>query len=370
MDFKMNKTAVIGIAAGCLVLIGLGAFGLMQEYSGVRGATSITSYIPWGLYIALFLFFEAIGAGALLLAALGKTGELPRIKLAVVGVVCSACAGLAILPDLGRPLGMWRLFFAPNPASPLLLDVWLLSATLVFGVLLIAGLRFGKAALARVGSIGSAVFAVLLPLGTAVMFCSIPGKLGWESPAEIAIAMVHVVMAGAAVALLAKGLADRTSNNMEKIALAMIVANIVLVAGEAMLLAYRNDFALKAMEVVMFGTFAPLFWAQMIVGLVVPGVMLALRKMPTIAAGLALLGILLGKYTYVVRGSVYPTYGEMSEGIFVPTLQQMQGPQMIPTYIPTMNEFFVGGAVVAIAVLVLTLAYNSKLVPADETAAK
>lgn len=367
MDFKMNKTAVIGIVVACVALIGLGLFGLSQEYSGIRGATSITSYIPWGLYIGLFLFFEAAGCGALLFAALGKQGGVPRLKLAIVGVVCAACAGLAILPDLGRPLGMWRLFFAPNVTSPLLLDVWLLCGTLVFGVLLIIGLRFAKAALSKVGAVGSAVFAVLLPLGTAVMFCSVPGKLGWESTAEIGIALVQVLLAGVAVVLLLEGVADQTADKLSKAAVALIVANLVIIVGEAMLLLYRDDFALMSMQAVMFGTYAPLFWLHIIVGLVAPAIMLALRKMPGVAAGLALLGIFLSKYVYVIRGSIYPTYSELSEGIYIPTLQHMSGPQMIPTYLPTMNEYFVGAAVVALAVLLLVVAYNSKLVPADET---
>lgn len=367
MDFKMKKNVVVGILVACVVFMGLGAFGLSQEYSGTRGATSITSYIPWGLYIALFLFFEAVGAGTLLFAALGKQEHLVRLKLAVIGVVCSACAGLAILPDLGRPLGMWRLFFAPNMASPLLLDVWLLSATIVFGIVLVIGLRAGKTALAKVGSVGSAILAVLLPLGTAVMFCSIPGKLGWESTAEMSITLVQVVLAGMAVVLFMKGITAGMQDTLLKAAIVLLVANIALVFGEAMLLVYRDDFSLSSMQAVMFGTYAPLFWLQMIVGILAPAIMLALRKMPAIAAGLVLVGILIGKYVYVVRGSIYPTYGELGTGIFVPTLQPGTSPQMIPTYLPTMNEYFVGAAVVAIAVFLLVAAYNSKLIPTDKT---
>ena len=162
MDIKMNKSVFLGVGAVCLVLLALGVFALVQQYSFIEGITNITSYVPWGLYISLFLFFEAVGAGALFLAAVGKPAMFSRLKLAVVGVVCSACAGLAILPDLGRPLGMWRLFLAPNMASPLLLDVWLLSATLVFGVRLIVGLRFAKPGLAKVASIGAGVFLSLI----------------------------------------------------------------------------------------------------------------------------------------------------------------------------------------------------------------
>ena len=242
MDIKMNKNVVLGVGAVCLVLLAMGLFALVQQYSFVEGVTSITSYVPWGLYISLFLFFEAAGAGALLLAAVGKPAMVSRLKLAVVGVIFSACAGLAILPDLGRPLGMWRLFFAPNIASPLLLDVWLLSATLVFGVLLIVGLRLAKPALAKAASIGTGVFAVLLVLGTAIMFCSIPGKIGWESTAEIGISLVQMVIAGCAVALLLDAVTGTARNVSSKLAGALLVANAAIMLGEGMLLAYRGDF--------------------------------------------------------------------------------------------------------------------------------
>ena len=67
MDIKMNKSVFLGVGAVCLVLLALGVFALVQQYSFIEGITNITSYVPWGLYISLFLFFEAVGAGALFL---------------------------------------------------------------------------------------------------------------------------------------------------------------------------------------------------------------------------------------------------------------------------------------------------------------
>lgn len=366
MDIKMNKNVFFGVGVVCLALLGLGVFALVQQYSFIEGITNITSYVPWGLYISLFLFFEAVGAGALLLAALGKPAAFSRLKLAVVGVVCSACAGLAILPDLGRPLGMWRLFFAPNVASPLLLDVWLLSATLVFGVLLVIGLRFAKPGLAKVASVGTAVFATLLVLGTAVMFCSIPGKIGWESTAEIGISLVQMAVAGCAVALVLGAVLGQARTTVAKAAGVLLVANAAIMLGEGILLAYRGDFALRAFEAVMFGAYAPLFWTHVIAGIVVPAVLLFLNKSVPIAAGLALMGVLVSKFVYVVRGSIYPTYGEISEGLYIPFLQPSTEPQMVSTYVPSVSEFMVAGAVIGLAVLLIMVALNSKLVPSDK----
>ncbi len=368
MDLKMQKNAFLGLVGACVVALCLGVFGLVQQYSWTAGATSITMYVPWGLYITLFLTLEAVGAGALLFAALGrKAAASVRIRLAVVGVACAACAGLAIMPDLGNPLASWRLFFAPNAASPLMLDVWLLCATLVFGVLLFAGLRWNKQGLAKAGSIGSAVFALLLVCGTAIMFCSLPGKLGWESTSEIGVAIVQALAAGASVALLLKFKAAGSSLDLPKFAIGVLAANALLVVAEGLLLAYRGDFALKAFEAVMFGPYAPVFWIGAIVGIVAPVVLFAMKQ-NTVAAWCVLAGLLFSKFAFVVRGSVYPTYSDMASNVSIPLLAPAQGPQTVQAYVPTMNEFFVAAAVLGLAVLLIAVVINSKLVPGEDVA--
>lgn len=272
MDIKMNKSVFLGVGAVCLVLLALGVFALVQQYSFIEGITNITSYVPWGLYISLFLFFEAVGAG---------------------------------------------------------------------------------------------VFSVLLVLGTAIMFCSIPGKLGWESPAEIAISLVQMAVAGCAIALLLGAVTGAARNVIVKLAGALLIANAAIMLGEGMLLVYRNDFVLRTFEAVMFGSYAWIFWTHVVAGIVVPAALLLLDKGVTVAAGLALAGVLLSKFVYVVRG-IYPTYGEISEGLFIPFLQPSTGPQMVNVYVPSVSEFMVAGAVVGLAVLLVMVAFNSKLVPADD----
>lgn len=364
MAVKMSKGAFLGALAACAVAICLGIFGLVQQYSWVEGATSITMYVPWGLYITLFLTLEAIGAGALLFAALmRKASVAARIRLTVVGVVCAACSGLSIMPDLGHPLTSWRLFFAPNAASPLMLDVWLMCATLLFGVLLFVGLRFAKPGLVKVGEIGAAVFATLFVVGTAIMFCSLPGKLGWESTSEIGIAIAQMVAAGAAVAMLFKAKAE--GDALPKFAIAALVAVAVMTLAEGMLLIYRGDFALKAFEAVIFGAYAPVFWVGVLVGVVAPIVCFAVKQ-NLIGAVCVIAGLLFSKFAFVVRGSVYPTYSEMAEGINIPLLAPGTGAQTVVPYMPTINELFVAAALIGVATAAIVVLLNSKLVPAED----
>lgn len=366
MDIKMPKNAFFGVVAVCAVAICLGIFGLVQQYSWAEGATSISMYVPWGLYITLFLTFEAIGAGALLFAALGrKAAKAVRVKLSVVGIVASAMAGLSIMPDLGHPLTSWRLFFAPNAASPLMLDVWLMCATLIFGVLLFVGLRWNKGGLEKVGAAGSAIFAALFVLGTAIMFASLPGKLGWESTSEYGIAIVQMLAAGASVAMILKFKAENSSFDTAKFTIIVLAINALFLLAEGMLLAYRDDFALMAFQAVLFGQYAPVFWAGVIIGIVAPIVLFAMKQ-NAIASWCVLAGLVLSKFAFVVRGSVYPTYSEMASNVSIPLLAPAYGPQTVMPYIPTMNEFFVAAALIGLAVLLIVFVFNTKLVPAED----
>ena len=133
------------------------------------------------------------------------------------------------------------------------------------------------------------------------MFCSIPGKLGWESPAEIAISLVQMAVAGCAIALLLGAVTGAARNVIVKLAGALLIANAAIMLGEGMLLVYRNDFVLRTFEAVMFGSYAWIFWTHVVAGIVVPAALLLLDKGVTVAAGLALAGVLLSKFVYVVH---------------------------------------------------------------------
>ena len=66
-----------------------------------------------------------------------------------VGVAGVMGAGLAILPDIGTPLVAWRLFFTPNFAAPMVLDVWFVNLNVVLGALLLFALHKQNEGLAK-----------------------------------------------------------------------------------------------------------------------------------------------------------------------------------------------------------------------------
>lgn len=79
------------------------------------------------------------------------------------------------------------------------------------------------------------------------MFCSLPGKIGWESTSEMGVALAQMVAAGAAMAMILKAKAEGC-DCMPKVAIAALLVVAVFTLAEAMLLVYRADFALEGFQ--------------------------------------------------------------------------------------------------------------------------
>lgn len=109
-----------------LALLGLlgGAWGIIEALLYGTHATGLTSYVPWGLGVALYLTFLGFSAGGLPLAlattVFGKHEyeELSGLVAWTV-VVTELCAGLAIVLDLGHMERMYRFMTAPSYTSPM-----------------------------------------------------------------------------------------------------------------------------------------------------------------------------------------------------------------------------------------------------------
>lgn len=338
----------------CLVLLAAGIFAWSRELSGNPGTSNLSEYAPWGLYIALFLFFEALCAGSLFLAALGGN-NLPRLKMALIGTISGICAGLAILPDLGSPLTAWRLLFAPNINAPMILDVWFLGITVVFGILILIGLTGNKAGLTRLSEVVLSIVTILLPLGTAWLFTTLPGKIGWSSSLEIGIFVAQAALAGLCVLFLLQGLAKADTYKTSRVVLAFLLLNLVLMIGEVGQAFYRSGIETLPVRALLSGGSAAVFWCQVLVGVLLPAVMLAVNKSPLAAGVLGLFGVALSKYLFVAKGNIYP-YLNMGEGLVVPELgAATDGFQAAPLYLPSGFEWLVGIGVFALGVLLINV---------------
>lgn len=122
----------------------VGLVGVYQLLTLGHTATNYGSYVPWGLWVAAYIYFIGLSAGAFLLSALVYVFRIqllkPVGKLALfTALVTLAAAMFSIWLDLGHPERAWRLIFKTNFGSMMGWMAWLYSA---YFVLLVVELWF------------------------------------------------------------------------------------------------------------------------------------------------------------------------------------------------------------------------------------
>ena len=138
----MNKLSVsskiVLVVLALLTAVGFGCW-VYQQIGGL-GVTGMNNSTSWGLYIALFMFFVGLSAGGLIVASSAHVFNIEPFKRVsipaiITSIVCICCAGLFVLIDLGGIVRIWRLFTGPNPTSPLVWDITVITIYLVINIL-------------------------------------------------------------------------------------------------------------------------------------------------------------------------------------------------------------------------------------------
>ncbi|MEW5882679.1 MAG: NrfD/PsrC family molybdoenzyme membrane anchor subunit [Armatimonadota bacterium] len=137
---RIGSKALIAV---WLLLVLIGAQGLWLRFVSGHQPAAYGSYVTWGLWVATYIYFAGISAGAYLLTSLVYVGKLRRFeRFAPLGLFVAAItmmlALIAILVDLGHMGRFYYIFFRPNFSSMMAWMVWLYAA---YTVLVLAQLR-------------------------------------------------------------------------------------------------------------------------------------------------------------------------------------------------------------------------------------
>lgn len=133
-----RKVYWIAIAA-----LALGAIGLADRLLLGHRDAAYGSYVTWGLWVAMYLFFAGVAAGAFAVATLDLLFKVETFRgtgrIALwTAVVSLGGALLSIGLDLGHMLRIWKVYLQPHFHSVMTQMVW---GYTLFGVLLVAALR-------------------------------------------------------------------------------------------------------------------------------------------------------------------------------------------------------------------------------------
>lgn len=134
---RFGSSVALPVAATLwIVLLGFGLAGVFLRLTTGHELAGYGSYIPWGLWVAAYVYFIGLSAGAFLISALVfvfDVRQLERVgKLALfTALVTLFMALLTIWFDLGHMERFWEVYVYGNRVSMMAWMVWLYTAYFV-----------------------------------------------------------------------------------------------------------------------------------------------------------------------------------------------------------------------------------------------
>jgi dimethyl sulfoxide reductase membrane subunit len=321
---------VSGIVLLIVALLGIGVAWGLQLSQGLQ-VTGLSQQVVWGLYIAGFFTAAGAGAGLVALSAIGEfvpaLGTARRRHILLLALASFITAGVLIAMDLGDPLNTWRIATAGRFTSMMTWDFWALAAATLLALvyLLVAWRQPASTGATRTLAILAAVAGLLLLVAESWMLSVLAAHPLWSGGLTLVNFLAAATVAALAVGVFAwKGIAPRLGRWL---GVALGISLLLVLAEVLTLLVATEPRAGQEVGVVLFGSVSPLFWAHLVVGLVLPLSLLiwtrGAGRMPFVA-GLALLGVIIQKLWMLVAGQTIP-WLDLPQGSYWPTWGEYLG---------------------------------------------
>jgi dimethyl sulfoxide reductase membrane subunit len=313
----MKKSNVALIVTIVLALAGIGAW-VYQLIVGMQ-TTGLGQQIVWGLYISAF--FTAIGAGAALLVLTGVSEFVPfyagtsRARNLALSLTSFIIAALLIALDVGSPLRLWRVITAFRFSSGMVWDFWLLIAAGVVALIYLLAVKGRKPqkALAIIGIVAGV--AVVVAESWMLATEAVHAHPMWGSAFTVITFLLGAAIAGMSIALVA-GTSEPYVRGWLTAALWLNLALVVLEVLTG-LVGESNEVGLA-----LIGFAAPVFWLQIIVGLLLPIVLLTRKTYLWLAGILAVFGVVAERVWTLAAGQAIPRL-DLPQGTYFPSLVEL-----------------------------------------------
>ena len=200
----LTKNKLLTAVLAVLSVAGIGAY--IFQLAGGLAVTGMSNGVSWGLYITMFMFFVGLSAGGLIVASSASVFHIKRFKAVampaiILSTVCICLAGMFVLIDLGGIQRIWRIVTGPNPTSPLVWDICVITLYLVINVLYLVNMRRGNDHAVSVISRFALPCAILVHSVTAWIFGLQIAKEGWYSAIMAPIFVASAMDSGLALLL-------------------------------------------------------------------------------------------------------------------------------------------------------------------------
>ncbi|NCP88005.1 MAG: Ni/Fe-hydrogenase cytochrome b subunit [Anaerolineae bacterium CG_4_9_14_3_um_filter_57_17] len=289
---------------------------------GIGAISNLSNAYPWGFWVSFDLFTGiAISSGAFILASIVYIFELEEFRpllrpTLLTGLLGYVMEGIALLVELGQPQRIWYFLRYQNFTSFLLfigLYVMIYIAVLAveFSPAVFERLKWDKAASLVKGwmkpvVIFGAVISTLHQASLGSLLLIQPAKLHplWWTPWIPPLFFISAIAIGLAMTIFESSLSSRYfQRGLETHLLEKLARAIPYVLGLYFVMKFAQ-LALEGKLGLLFtsGGMSVLFWAEILLGAVLPSILFSIKKIRQSASGLltgavvTLLGMILNRF--------------------------------------------------------------------------
>ena len=353
------------------ILAVLGLVGVWQRLTQGHLLANYGSYVPWGLWVAAYIYFVGLSAGAFLLSSLVYVFKVKvlepigRLSL-VIAVITLFMALLSIWFDIGHMERFWYVFTRPNFHSMMAWMVWMYT---VYFLLLLAELwlAFGKRSvrqerwLSILGAVGVPL-AIAFHGGVGALFAVVGARPYWHSSLFPVLFLSGALTSGGALLLsvvawrwpVQDEIHRQLVTLLSRITLGLLLFDLLLEWAEISV-PWWGGMAehVGGLKLMLFGPFWWVFWiGHLFLGSLVPAWLLIRAPSDPRRAGLA--GALIAVLFMSVRLNI------VIPGLAVPILPGLEGAirhrRLTTFYVPSLHEWLVLAFVVALGILMFAVA--------------
>jgi molybdopterin-containing oxidoreductase family membrane subunit len=369
------------LVGGLTLLFGL--WGFYDRFAHGHQNANYGSYVVWGLWVAMYLFFAGLAAGGFMVACVDLLFGVRTFKgtgrVALWGaLVCLVAALISIGLDNGHLFRVWKVYLQGNPFSLLFQMVW---GYTLFGIVSLIALVLASR------QPQSPYLKPLMALGL-ILSLFISGAVGALLGVNASRPFWHVglfpvqfpvfsLASGVAMLLTALAFfATEDDPNRPHQLWALSLASVVLLVVKLYFMwadysqsMYGNvPMNVQAVRQVLFGEYWWAFWIfQLLIGSLIPLLFLTQRKIATQNHWAGWMGICLLIGYAVARGLI------IFPALTVPELEALvhafSGPHLTFHYFPSLMEWAVTSGTIGIVILAFLIGsekFNLFSTPAKE----
>jgi len=359
-----------------LVLLVFGAAGMWQRLTVGLAPSNLTSFVPWGLWVAFYDYLVWVEVGSLMvftiLVYFAGQKRLEKLKPVVLlsGFAVLIMGLLLVMLDLGHPLRFWHVLVYPDFTSMIAWMVWLHMGYVLIVVAELGLVLWGGA---RAHGILKALAYLSLPVGLALIIVSgsifgvVAARPLWNTASLPLMFLVSALASGSSLILLLAVLfwpnkrADeyqQVIRQLSRLSSSLILGGVFAAGVIAFTILYNssgNPARLEALNLILSGPYWWSFWIiHILLGVAVPLALLFFAKGRPLVAGIA---AALNVTTFVAV-----TLNVVIPALVTPEIEGLTNafvdPKLNPQYVPNLMEWQVIAFVFGLGAIVYGLGHR------------